>query len=149
HARHSAHVPHVLDDCRGWMPELHTMRAEQHHAVAVVTVVVVEAPRAMGIKAHDRVEPPGAVEIGPLIGEPQGHFDDATADALHVRHAGVAGEMACNPVAAIALESSAPRGFDEPVVEGAFAERNAARMPEPHGTAIQDGDVRADVLALQ
>src|SRR5580692_10390554 len=76
------------------------VRSEQHDAVTLAAVVVVKIPVAILIEADQRVDPAGAVEIGPLVGEAQMRLDDRAADGFDIEHAGIAGEIFLDPSAA-------------------------------------------------
>ena len=122
---------------------------EQHDAVAGAAILVGEVPDAFGIESDDRLDPAGAVEIGPLIAEAQMAFDDAAANGLEIDHPGIALEISAEPVAAIGLKGGTRLGVNGPVVESAALERDAGRVAPPHGIAVNDRDVGADMLARE
>src|SRR6267378_794123 len=76
-------------------------------------------------------------------------LDDASADGLEVQHAGVAREMPAAPGAAPILYRGRRGGADFPMVERSHPAGDAARMAPPNRRAIDQGDVAADMLALE
>src|SRR5262249_13167120 len=125
------------------------VRAEQHHAISVAPVRIGEVPLPLVIEAHDRLDPAGAIEVGPLVAHAQMHFDDAAADALDVNDAGIASQMAADPCAAIVLDAGFPSGMHRPIVECAFPARLSGDVAPPARLALYDRDIRTDVAALQ
>ncbi len=80
-ARHAAHRIHQR---RRRMAIARTMRAEQHDAVAVAPVGIEKIPVAGDVEADQRFDPASAVQIGPLVGEPQMRLDDAPTDRFEI-----------------------------------------------------------------
>jgi len=132
----------------GWpMP---FMRHEQHDAVAGAAMRIVKAPFAVPVEADQRLHPGiAAIEVGPLVGKAQMHFDDACADRLEVDHAGVSGEMLAAPCIAPLFDGWMGAGLDFPVIERPFAAGEAACMSPPARHAVDYGKVAADMLAFQ
>jgi len=89
HAGDARHGAHRIDQTSGRVAVARTMRAEQHHTVAVGTIGVGVLPRAGDVQPHHRLDPAGTIQIRPLIGEAQMRLDDAPADGFEIRHAGV------------------------------------------------------------
>ena len=150
HAGHAGLGADLLDEIGRRVPVLDAVTAEQHHAVAVAALGVVVLPHALGVEPDQRLHPGvTAVEVRPLVGEAQVHLDDAAADGLEVDHARVAGEVALQPLAAVALDGRARLGQHGPVVEHAALERRAVGVTPPPRAAVDHRDVGGDVLALQ
>ena len=125
------------------------VRREQHDAVSGAPCRIVEPPFARRIETDDRLHPTSAIEIGPLIGEAQMHFDDAAADGLEVEQPGVALEMLATPGAAPVLDRGCWHCMHFPVVESASTAGNAGRMTPPLRFAIDQGHVAADMVAFE
>ena len=92
HARYAGPRADLVDRRRG-MAVVRPVRAEQHDAVAVAPVVVVEAPAPVAVQLDDGLDPARAVEVDPLVGEAQVALDDAAADRLEVQRARVSAEV--------------------------------------------------------
>src|ERR1700730_15880432 len=105
------------------MPVAAAVRSEQHDAVTLAAVVVVKIPLAVFIKPDQRIDPAGAIEIGPLVGAAQMRLDDRAADGFEIEHAGVTGEIFLRPGAAAGLDIGVGLGMHGPVIEGALARR--------------------------
>src|SRR5260370_16470260 len=97
------------------------MRHGQHDAVAGAAMRIVKAPFAVPVEADQRLHPGiAAIEVGPLVGKAQMHFDDACADRLEVDHAGVSGEMLAAPRIAPLFDGWMGAGLDFQSIEGPF-----------------------------
>src|SRR5580704_6204272 len=131
------------------MPVAAAIRSEQHDAVTLAAVVVVKIPVVVFIKADQRIDPAGTVEIGPLVGEAQMRLDDGAADGLEIEHASKAGEMFLRPGATSGLDVGVRLGMHGPIVERALASRLAGRMAPPARLAADHGDVGGDVTAVE
>src|SRR5262245_41475308 len=59
---------HLLDGTGRRVTVARPLAAEQHDAVTVAPLVILEPPAPIAIEPHQRVDPPGAVEVGPLVG---------------------------------------------------------------------------------
>ena len=108
-----------------------------------------EVPGSIPIEPHQRIDPAGAVEVGPLVGEPQVHLDDRPPIDLEVDHAGVAGEMPRDPGAAPCLDLGIVLGVHDPVVEHALRAGLAGRVAPPARRAVHHRDVGADMAAFE
>ena len=125
------------------------VRREQHDAVSGAPRRIVEPPLARRIETDDGLHPTRTVEIGPLIGEAQMHFDDAAADGLEVEQPGVALEMLPTPGTAPVLDRGCWHCMHFPIVESASTAGNAGRMTPPLRFAIDQGHVTADMVAFE
>src|ERR1700730_7805539 len=99
------------------MPVAASIRSEQHDAVTLAAVVVVEIPVAILIESDQRTDPAGTVQIGPLVGEAQMRLDDGAADGFEIEHAGIAGEIFSHPATATGLDLGVRFGMHGPVIE--------------------------------
>src|SRR5262249_12843129 len=124
----------------------HAMRAKQDDAVTGAPILVFEAPDPFAVQRDDGVDPASAIEVGPLIGEPEVTLDDPAADRLEIDDAGIAIEALFEPPPAISLDLRFRLGMDCPEVEHASLERLAGVMPPPNRLSIDHGDVGAQVL---
>jgi len=105
---------------------------EQHHAVSVAAVGIGELPSPLVIETHERLDPAGAIEVGPLVAHAQMHFDDASADGLGIEDAGVALEMAGESTCRNSPRWPPSRpGVHRPMVEGPFLSRFTGHVPPP------------------
>src|SRR3984893_7599595 len=126
------------------MPVAASIRSEQHDAVTLAAVVVVEIPVAILIESDQRIDPAGTVQIGPLVGEAQMRLDDGAADGFEVEHAGRLGEVFLRPGGTPGLDVAVRLGMHSPVVERALARRLAGGMTPPARLAIDYRHVRRD-----
>src|SRR6516164_9250461 len=110
------------------MPMVSAVGHEQHHAVAGASRRIVELPSSFGIKADEGRDPSIAVEIGPLVGEAQMGFDDASVDGLQIEHAGVALEVSATPLPTPFLDDRRGLGADFPGIERPFTAGETAGM---------------------
>ncbi len=140
---------HFVHQRGGRVAIARAVRAEQHHAVAVGAVRVGIDPVAGDVQAHHRLDPAGTIKIRPLVGEAQMRLDDAAADRLEVRHAGVAAQVLARPGAAPVLDLRHRFGVDQPVVERAARSGGAGGVPPPARLAIDQRHVGADMRAGQ
>ena len=131
------------------MPVAPAMRHEEYDAEAGPSFAIREVPLAVPVELHQRIDPAPTVEIGPLIGEAQMHFDDASADRLEVGHAAVTGQMAPAPVAVPGFDIRLRLRADLPVIERTVAGRDAPRVAPPARQAVDQRHVAADVIAFE
>jgi hypothetical protein len=125
---------------------VHAMCAKQDDAVTGAPVRVLEAPDSLAVERDHSVDPAFAIEIRPLIGEPQMAFDHLAADRLKVDDAGVTFQFLAEPSTAIGLDLRPGLGMNCPVVEHAAVERLARSMPPPNRFSIDHGDIGTQVL---
>ncbi len=128
-------------------PVAGAVAAEEDHAVAGPPLAVVVAPAAVAIERDQGVEPAGAVEVRPLVGEAQVALDDPAADGLEVHRSRVPRQVRGEPVGEVALELGTGLGRHHPVVEHAVLERHADGVAEPEGPAVDHRHVGRDVVA--
>ncbi len=149
HAGDAGHRAHLVHQGRRRVAVARSVRAEQHHAVAVDAIAVGIDPVAGDMQTHHRLDPAGTIKIRPLVGEAQMRLDDAAADGLEVRHPGEAGQVLARPGAAPVLDLGHRLGVDQPVVEGAAGGGGAGGVTPPARLAVHQGDIGADMRAGQ
>ena len=124
-----------------------TVGPEQHHAIALAAVVVAKLPDLSLVESDHGLDPSLAVQVGPLIGEPQMRLDDLAAYGLKIEHSAVAGEMAPQPPLAVGFHFRLRGGANGPAVECAVARRHAGDVAPPARFAADHGDIGGDVAA--
>src|SRR4249920_3552079 len=61
-----------------------TVSSEQDNAVACPSRVIAKVPVTVRIEIDDRVDPAGAIKVGPLVSEAQVSLDDLGANGLEI-----------------------------------------------------------------
>src|SRR5262245_6638930 len=123
--------------------------SEQHNTVACSARVIAKVPTATRIEIDDRLDPTWTIEVGPLVGEAQMSLDDFRADGLKIHAAGIAFEMAAQPIATVSFNLGARFLQNHPVVEHAAVQSLADRVPPPYRFAVHDSGIAAHVLAFE
>src|SRR5438045_509829 len=89
-----------------WMAIAPAVGPEQDHAVAVAPVAIGKIPDSPVIELDQRLDEILAIEVRPLVAQPQMDLDDFSRDGLEVEHAGIVGQQPTDPVAAVQLDLS-------------------------------------------
>src|SRR5690348_10138595 len=80
HAGYLRHLTYLVDESPQRMPVSRIVRTKQDDAVSVAAILIRELPFPFMVEPDHRLDPPPAVEIGPLVAHPQVHFDHPAAD---------------------------------------------------------------------
>ena len=125
----------------------HAVRAKQNDAIPGAPILVLEVPNALAVERDNGVDPACAIEVRPLIGEPEMAFNDLAADSLEIDHAGIAIELLADPSTAIDFDLWPRLGMNCPVVEHASLERLARGVSPPNRFSTDHSGIRTQVLA--
>ena len=125
----------------------HAMRGKQDDAVTGAPIRILKTPDSVAVERDDGFDPALAINIRPLIGEPEVAFDDFAADGLEINNSGVAIEFPAEPSAAIGFDLWSRLGMNRPIVERAGLERLAGSMSPPDRFSIDHSNIGTQVLA--
>src|SRR5579884_1910011 len=106
-------------------------------------------PSAARVQLDDRIEPPGAVQVGPLLGHPQVALDDRPTDRLDVDDPREPAQVRADPPREVRLERRTARREHGPVVEHPAGARVSHGVTPPAWHPLGEDDVGADVLSPQ
>src|SRR5207248_6618658 len=123
------------------------MLGKQDDTVTGAPIRILKTPDSVAVERDDGFDPALAINIRPLIGEPEVAFDDFAADGLEINNSGVAIEFPAEPSAAIRLDLCPRLAMNRPIVERAGLEALPGSMAPPPSFAINHSDISTQVLA--